>query len=281
MNTIVIPVYNDWKSLNRLLIKINDKIKQVNSVKILVVDDFSKTKCFLNKKKFNKLKEIKILRLNQNLGSQKAIAIGLEYLKKLNKNFYITVMDGDGEDDPSKIDEMINAAKKYKNYIIVSCRKKRNEKFIFQIAYRLHLFLSFLLTGGWINFGNFSCFHSKNLKSLLSNNSIWFAYSSAVLKNTKIKRLYAERKRRYFENSKVNFLQLLEHSMRVMGVFYNRVFLISLIYTIIVTKFFVESSNLIYSLILLTNFLILFVLAKNYIRSKLNYSDFLKNIKKI
>ena len=159
--------------------------------------------------------------------------------------------------------------------------KKRNEKFIFQIAYRLHLFLCFILTGGWINFGNFSCFHSKNLKSLLSNNSIWFAYSSAVLKNTKIKRLYAERKRRYFEISKVNFLQLLEHSMRVMGVFYNRVFLISLIYTIIVTKFFVESSNLIYSLILLTNFLILFVLAKNYIRSKLNYSDFLKNIKKI
>ena len=50
MNTIVIPVYNDWKSLNRLLIKINDKIKQVNSVKILVVDDFSKVKCFLNKK---------------------------------------------------------------------------------------------------------------------------------------------------------------------------------------------------------------------------------------
>ena len=125
MNTIVIPVYNDWKSLNRLLIKINDKIKQVNSVKILVVDDFSKTKCFLNKKKFNKLKEIKILRLNQNLGSQKAIAIGLEYLKKLNKNFYITVMDGDGEDDPSKIDEMVNTAKKYKNYIIVSCRKKK------------------------------------------------------------------------------------------------------------------------------------------------------------
>ena len=119
MNTIVIPVYNDWKSLNRLLIKINDKIKQVNSVKILVVDDFSKVKCFLNKKKFNKLKEIKILRLNQNLGSQKAIAIGLEYLKKLNKNFYITVMDGDGEDDPSKIDEMVNTAKKYKNYIIV------------------------------------------------------------------------------------------------------------------------------------------------------------------
>jgi hypothetical protein len=213
MNFILIPVYNDWKSLDQLLLRVNSKIKQTNLIKILIVDDCSIIKRSFNLKKFNKLKEIKILKLNKNLGSQKAIAIGLEYLKKLNKIFYVTIMDGDGEDDPSKINEMMKTAKQYKNYVIVSCRKKREGGFIIQFSYKIHLLLCLLFTGRWVNFGNFSCFHSKNLKFLLSNNSVWLAYSSAVIKNTKIKRLYAARKKRYFEQSKVNFLQLLEHSI--------------------------------------------------------------------
>ena len=280
MNFILIPVYNDWKSLDQLLLRINSKIKQTNSIKILIVDDCSIIKRTFNLKKFNKFKEIKILRFTKNQGSQRAIAIGLEYLKKLNKIFYVTVMDGDGEDDPSKINEMLNTAKKYKNYVIVSCRKKRNEHFFIKFSYKIHLLLCFFFIGKWINFGNFSCFHSKNLKFLLSNNSVLYAYSSAVLKNTKIKRLYATRKKRYFEQSKVNFLQLLEHSMRVMSVFYTRIFLASLLYAILASRIFVEFSAPIHLFIILINFLVLFVLVKNYIRGKPSYSSFLKKLKK-
>ena len=246
----------------------------------MIVDDCSNIKCRFDLKKFNKIKEVKILKLNKNVGSQKAIAASLEYLKNLNKFFYVTIMDSDGEDDPTKINEMLNTAKKYKNYVIVSCRKKREGAFIIQFSYKIHLLLCLLFTGRWVNFGNFSCFHSKNLKFLLSNNSVWLAYSSAVLKNTKIKRLYAARKKRYFEQSKVNFLQLLEHSMRVMGVFYKRIFLVSLLYAILASKVFVEFSAQIHLIIILINFLILLVLAKNYTRDKPSYSSFLKNIKK-
>ena len=41
----------------------------------------------LNKKKFNKIKKIEVLRLNENVGSQKAIAIGLNYLNKKKSDF--------------------------------------------------------------------------------------------------------------------------------------------------------------------------------------------------
>ena len=93
---ILIPVYNDWKSLNLLLSEINKELDNKNNVKILIVNDYSTQKVDIKKNNFSKIKEIKILTLNQNLGSQKAIAIGLDYLKNLKKDIYITIMDGDG-----------------------------------------------------------------------------------------------------------------------------------------------------------------------------------------
>ena len=80
---ILIPVYNDWKSLNLLLSEINKELDNKNNVKILIVNDYSTQKVDIKKNNFSKIKEIKILTLNQNLGSQKAIAIGLDYIKNL------------------------------------------------------------------------------------------------------------------------------------------------------------------------------------------------------
>ncbi len=53
-----------------------------------------------------------------------------EDIKAIDEEFE----DGDGEDDPSKINEMMKTAKQYKNYVIVSCRKKRDEQFFFQFS---------------------------------------------------------------------------------------------------------------------------------------------------
>ena len=132
MNLIIIPVYNDWKSLNKLLFKINRSLDKKGLFRILIIDDFSTIKMSIKKDKLNKIKNIEVLRLNQNVGSQKAIAIGLHYLnlKKIRNFSYITVMDGDGEDNPLEIKRMTKLAKKYKNYVVVSCRKDRNENLI-------------------------------------------------------------------------------------------------------------------------------------------------------
>ena len=80
MNLIIIPVYNDWKSLNKLLFKINRSLDKKGLFRILIIDDFSTIKMSIKKDKLNKIKNIEVLRLNQNVGSQKAIAIGLHYL---------------------------------------------------------------------------------------------------------------------------------------------------------------------------------------------------------
>lgn len=262
MHVIVIPVYDDWKSLNKLLYEINSNTSTKELVKILIINDFSKKKPQLNFKKLNKIKEIKILELAKNLGSQRAIAVALNYLKKIESSFYVTIMDSDGEDDPKHINKMIDLAKKNKNSVIVSCRKDREENLIIKICYKIHLILTFLLTVKWISYGNFSSFHSKNIKKILSDNSVWLAYSSAVMKNTKIKKTYSKRLKRYFGKSKVNFSFLVTHSIKIIGVFYKRVLVLSLFYLLLVNKLFNSFDSLFLIFIFIINAVIVLTISK-------------------
>ncbi len=277
-NIIIIPIYNDWKSLNKLLVQINQSINSSDIYKVLIINDCSTQEIYIQNQFLDKIKEIKILSLKNNLGSQKSISIGLDYLKKINDNFYITIMDGDGEDNPSEIKQMFEEAKINQNCIVTSHRKERNENFITKTSYKLHLILSFFLTGHWISFGNFSCFNSNNLEKL-NLNDVWYAYSSAVLKNSKIKKLYASRQKRYFESSKVNFLKLVEHSLRINSVFYRRVLVSSFFFTFFVWLFNTQFSFLLYILIFLLNLLIILVKIKNYKKPSVNLNSHIKEIK--
>jgi len=280
MNIVVIPTYNDWKSLDKLLFLINQNLNSNNIVKVLIVDDKSTQKMKINLKKFDKIKEITTITNNKNLGSQKSIAIGLSYLKKFNNNFYITVMDSDGEDNPSEIKKMLTLAKKNKDHIIVSSRKKRQEKLFFKFCYKIHLTIFFLFTGNWISFGNFSCFNSKNLKKIISNNNIWYAYSAGILKNNKIIKTYASKKKRYFDKSKLSYMSLIEHGIRILGVFKSRILIITLVFFIFTFKFYAQPLVFsLYFILLLLNLLILLVFYKNHLKGNINYLDFTDNIK--
>ena len=262
MHVIVIPVYDDWKSLNKLLYEINGNTSTKELVKILIINDFSKKKPQLNFKKLNKIKEIKILELAKNLGSQRAIAVALNYLKKIESSFYVTIMDSDGEDDPKHINKMIDLAKKNKNNVIFFFKKDGEENLIIKICYKIHLILTFLLTVKWISYGNFSSFHSKNIKKILSDNSVWLAYSSAVMKNTKIKKTYSKRLKRYFGKSKVNFSFLVTHSIKIIGVFYKRVLVLSLFYLLLVNKLFNSFDSFFLIFIFIINAVIVLTISK-------------------
>ena len=279
---IVIPVFNDWKSLNKLLLQLNknlEKPKKINH-EILIINDNSSEKIKLKLKKLKILKNIKILSLNKNFGSQISIAIGLNYLKKIKGNFYITVMDADGEDNPRQVNRMLKEAINNQSLVITSNRKKRKEALIIVFLYKVHLLITFLFTMKWISFGNFSTFCSKNLKNLLSNNNSLYAHSSSVLKNCNIKRLYAKREKRFFDKSKLGLIALADHSLRVNSVFYRNIIFSSVIYSILILLL-IEShcSYLFLSPILIFNFFIFLVKVKFY-NLKLNkFSVHIRDIK--
>jgi len=264
LHVILIPVFNDWKSLNRLIYEINKEFKKLNNFQneILIVDDKStKERNTLNKNLKN-IKKISVIKLVKNSGSQKAIAIGLSYLRKYKKNFFITVMDSDGEDKPSEIIKMLVEAKKFKGFVITSNRKKREEAFLIRFLYKIHLVLTFIFTFKWISFGNFTSFHSQNLDNILKKNNSWLAHSSAVAKNCKIKRLFAKRGKRYFDKSNLNLINLIEHSLRVNAVFLERILVSSTIYFFVINLFLFTSLLKTLSVGALIIFLILSIFVK-------------------
>ena len=77
---LLTPVYNDWQSLDKLLVKINnifDK-KLKTKFELVIINDCSKEKYNFRKYKLKMIQKITILSLNNNVGSQRAIAIGIK-----------------------------------------------------------------------------------------------------------------------------------------------------------------------------------------------------------
>ena len=63
---ILIPVYNDWKSLNKLLTKIDSNLKGLKgNVRVLVINDKSTEKPFFEIKKIKMIRKISVLNLKK------------------------------------------------------------------------------------------------------------------------------------------------------------------------------------------------------------------------
>ena len=249
MNNFIIltPTFNDWKSLSKLLFEIDKNIAGLKgNFRTLVINDASTLRPKLNLKNVKYLRKIKIITLKKNLGSQKSICLGLKYLKEKKTKAIITIIDSDGEDDPKKIKKLINLAKKNPNSIITANRLKRTENIFFKFLYKLHLFITFLLTGRYIDFGNYCSFNSSNLKKLLLNANLWLACSAGIKKNcSSLKSYYMSRRKRYFDSSKAKFSFLFEHSLNVISVFKSDVQRNCLIYCLILLLIFIFIKKLI------------------------------------
>ena len=249
MNNFIIltPTFNDWKSLSKLLFEIDKNIAGLKgNFRTLVINDASTLKPKLNLKNVKHLRKIKIITLKKNLGSQKSICLGLKYLKKKKTKAIITIIDSDGEDDPKKIKKLINLAKKNPNSIITANRLKRTENIFFKFLYKLHLLITFLLTGKYIDFGNYCSFNSSNLKKLLLNANLWLACSAGIIKNcSSLKSYYIDRKKRYFDSSKAKFSFLFEHSLNIISVFKSDVRRNCFIFCLILLLIFISVKKLI------------------------------------
>ena len=144
---ILIPIYNDWQSLEKLIFEINNNINGIsNSIfKILIVNDAS-TISQPKLKKPQNIESIKILNMKQNRGHARCNAFGIRYVLK-NENFdNLVLMDGDGEDRPEEIKSLINSIFVNSNTSVVAKRVKRSEGFFFQFLYYLHKILTQFFT---------------------------------------------------------------------------------------------------------------------------------------
>ena len=277
---IVTPTFNDWKSLNKLLFYLNKNIKGIKGkFGVIIVNDNSSEKLKLDVKNLSNINNIKILNLKKNIGSQKAIYVGLKFIEKSKQKSIISILDSDGEDDPSKLKKLISLAAKEKENIFVANRSSRHENMFLRSLNKFRLIVTFFLTGKYMNFGNFSAFSSDNFKNVFSNDNLWLAYSSGVMKNCKkIVNVNIKKRRRFYGVSKVNFKFLLNHSIKIICVFRREFFIRTFLLTLL-SFFFLRNKDLHVELVILFLFLNILMLAY-YKINNLNFNA-LKLIKNI
>jgi len=221
---ILIPVYNDWDSVFKLIDNIDSQINS-ETVDILIVNDASTENISNEQKQYLKINSVKIINLIKNGGHRKAIATGLKYCQDNLKFDYIIPMDGDGEDRPEEIKEFFNLINQSEHEVITATRVKRSEGFLFKFLYSVHKIFTKLITGKLIKFGNYSCLSKQAVSKLLSDGSIWLSFSGAVTKHFPLfSTVNSIRGKRYFGPSKMSILNLILHSLRISTVFKETIF---------------------------------------------------------
>jgi len=262
---ILIPVFNDWESLLSLLNNINAlKINNIAYLKILIIDDCSTE--ILNKNiEFESFTDVEVIKNLKNIGHGKSIAYGINYLSKKNDFDYLIVMDGDGEDRPEEVKELILKSFDLPSLTITANRIKRSESAFFKLSYHLHKILTLVLTGHSIKFGNFMCIPKQDLNLIVSNKNLFVSFSGTVSKFIKNKTYIPSiRGVRYHGPTKMTFLKLIRHSLLIMSIFKievaGRLLVLFLIYATLIF-YFIKSMFLLFVLPIATvNIIIIFTL---------------------
>ena len=228
----LIPVYNDWKSLKKLLENINENIKDIRNVifECIVINDASTQKISKLSAQSN-LNSIKIINMRENRGHQRSTAFGIRYIvTKINFDRVI-IMDGDGEDRPEEIRNLVELAIKDPNLSVVAKRVKRSEGLLFRILYIAHKYLTLFFTGRLVNFGNYTCLTKNDVIKLSTKASLWSSFSGSLKKYIlQYNEIDSIRGLRYFGPSQMSLYKLIIHSFSIIAVFKNQVYIRILIF---------------------------------------------------
>ena len=231
---ILIPVYNDWKSVFKLLENIDLQIYKWDAeISILIVNDASTEKIPSTQLSFKKIKSVRVINMKLNRGHARCNAAGLKYLTEKENFDYVILMDGDGEDRPEELTSLFNKSKKNPSVSVTANRIKRSEGPLFKLLYESHKILTYIFTGKLIKFGNYSCLPKKDAARLVKDASIWSSFSGSVTKIISDRvSVPSIRGQRYFGPSQMNLFSLLIHSFSIIAVFKTSVMARSILFLI-------------------------------------------------
>jgi hypothetical protein len=283
---ILIPVYNDWESLIKLIEEINKTIKVFNDISFecLIINDASTIqlpKIF----KPSKFDSMEILNMKENRGHARCNAFGIRYIFQ-NKNFdNLILMDGDGEDRPIEIKSLIEKIIEDPSKSVVAKRVKRSEGLFFQLLYQVHKLITFFFTGKNINFGNYSMLIKDDVEKLHSKASLWSSFSGSVKKHiNSFNEINSIRGLRYYGPSQMPLIKLFIHSLSIIAVFKYQVFLRStlIIIALAYLNFYLGNFSIILQILIVIFNLIIFIVSKIELKKDLiNSHNNLGEIKRI
>ena len=229
---ILIPVYNDWKAVSKLVDEINNlSIDPQFQISIFIVNDASNHDRPVEEKDLDNINSIKILNMKINQGHARCIATGLKYIYEKEDFDYVIPMDGDGEDRPEEIKEFLNQIENSNDRPIVGERIKRSEDFLFKSCYQIHKLITLTFTGKSIKYGNFTCLPKTTVEKMINEKATWNSFSGSLKKIEKDLLLIPSiRGTRYHGPSQMNFSSLMKHSLSIISVFRSTVLIRSALF---------------------------------------------------
>ena len=281
---ILIPIFNDWESVLKLLENINIEISKLNhEFSVILVDDASTISNPKFEEKFHKIQSIKLIKMRENRGHARCNAAGLKYIFENEEFDYVIPMDGDGEDRPEEIKNFVDNLNSSDGKAIVGERIKRSEGLFFKTCYFIHKIITYAFTGKSIRYGNYTCLPKSVIHKMINEKATWSSFSGSLTKVTNNRlSIPSERGSRYFGPSKMSFKNLLIHSLSIISVFkYNvliRSILFFLVYFFIIFENISNITLIPFYLIILFNLMTFYVSNRENIEELNNSSTNINNI---
>ncbi len=283
---ILIPIFNDWESLQKLIIEIDKNINGLNNIlfECFIINDASS----INQPKLKKpenINKLKVLNMKKNRGHARCNAFGIRYIFQKENFDYLILMDGDGEDRPEEIKSFIEKISDDPNVSVVAKRVKRSEGEFFKFLYLMHKAITYFFTGKKINFGNYSCLTKIDVGKISSEASLWSSYSGTIKKYLiNFNSISSVRGKRYFGPSQMSLFKLIIHSFSIIAVFKFQVLLrvILLIIALFYLKTYLGIISFLLQILLIIFSIVIFIVSLREKKKELiNSQDNLKNIQDV
>jgi glycosyltransferase involved in cell wall biosynthesis len=231
---ILIPVYNDWQSVFKLLENINLEVSTLDAeFSVIIINDASTEDRLGFSVNLDNLKSLQVINMRENRGHARCNAAGLKHINEKEDFDYVIPMDGDGEDRPQELSLLIEKIKEYPDTVVTANRVKRSEGFIFKLCYLAHKYLTLVFTGQTIKYGNYTCLPKSVVNEMINEPATWSSFSGSLSKIVKDKKsIPSERGVRYFGPSKMSFINLLKHSLSIITVFKTTLLIRSVLFLI-------------------------------------------------
>jgi len=131
--SIIIPVYNEQDNIYNLILEIKKELSNLYKYEIIIVDDSSTDQTQSTLAKLNKEFSVNIILNKINEGQSKSILNGIMHAK----NDIIITIDGDGQNNPRDIKNLINTFLTKKYDLVAGIRKKRKDNYIKKISSKI------------------------------------------------------------------------------------------------------------------------------------------------
>jgi len=278
---ILIPVYNDWKSVFKVLDEINNLDLNIKfKISVIIINDASNHDLPDLEKNLENIDSIKVINMNINQGHTRSIAVGLKYIFEKEEFDYAIPMDGDGEDRPEEIKMFLDQVENFNGKTFVGERIKRSENIVFKMCYEIHKLITLVFTGKSVKFGNYTCLPKATVEKLINEKATWNSFSGSLTKvESSLTPIPSIRGVRYFGPSQMSFVNLVKHSLAIISVFRKTFLIRSALFIVIYIWMIKSNASIITSLPLMLLLIAVYLVSNLALRE--NMSEFKNSLSQI